>query len=102
MIEIETPQGTTPLDASEIDGLLVPVRYQSELNALEKEGIAQARSWARKSWKIRQEILTVSGMRKLHEKMFQSVWEWAGAFRSTEKNIGISAYQIQVRLHQLC
>jgi fido (protein-threonine AMPylation protein) len=33
-------------------------------------------------------------LRLLHKKMFGDVWIWAGEYRTTEKNIGITPYQI--------
>jgi Fic-DOC domain mobile mystery protein B len=34
----------------------------------------------------------------LHEKMFGGVWSWAGAYRTTERNIGVAAYRIPVEM----
>lgn len=40
-------------------------------------------------------------LRGLHRAMFDSVWRWAGTYRSTERNIGIAPHQISVQLRQL-
>jgi Fic-DOC domain mobile mystery protein B len=37
-------------------------------------------------------------VRKLHSRMFDQTWKWAGQYRRTEKNIGIPAYQIREQL----
>jgi Fic-DOC domain mobile mystery protein B len=33
--------------------------------------------------------------------MFRDVWQWAGSFRATERNIGIQAYRIGMELTSL-
>jgi Fic-DOC domain mobile mystery protein B len=33
--------------------------------------------------------------------MFDETWAWAGTFRKTGKNIGVPAYEIATRLHDL-
>lgn len=40
-------------------------------------------------------------MRALHTRMFGEVWQWAGTFRTTERNIGIQAYRIGTELANL-
>ena len=37
----------------------------------------------------------------LHKKMYGAVWEWAGSYRRTARNIGIDAYRIPMELKQL-
>jgi Fic-DOC domain mobile mystery protein B len=46
-------------------------------------------------------VLTEDFMRTLHRRMFGEVWQWAGRFRVTERNIGIQAYRIPVELAAL-
>ena len=38
---------------------------------------------------------------QLHKRMFGNVWNWAGKFRLTERNIGINPYQIGPELRSL-
>ena len=40
-------------------------------------------------------------VRQLHLRMFDQAWKWAGAYRTTEKNIGIPHYQIREALPAL-
>lgn len=40
-------------------------------------------------------------LRKLHKKMFGMVWSWAGNYRMTERNIGVSPFQISIKLQNL-
>ena len=41
-------------------------------------------------------------LQQLHKRMFGAVWQWAGQFRTTARNIGIGAYRIPVELRALC
>ncbi len=43
-------------------------------------------------------MLSENFLRTLHKRMFGEVWEWAGTFRTTERNIGVQAYRIGVEL----
>jgi Fic-DOC domain mobile mystery protein B len=47
-------------------------------------------------------ILDEAFIRKLHQRMFDRVWKWAGRFRRTDKNIGIAKEGIGVALRDLC
>ena len=40
-------------------------------------------------------------IKKLHKKMFSDVWTWAGCFRLSEKNIGVSWNIIGIELRKL-
>jgi Fic-DOC domain mobile mystery protein B len=98
------PPGATPLDPNEIGGLIPNIRLQSELNAREEDNIIRGRRWAitSRNRRLRNNLLSVEGLKLLHQKMFDEVWKWAGSFRVTEKNIGVLAYQITPQLHNLC
>ena len=37
-------------------------------------------------------------VRKLHQKMFDQTWKWAGQYRRTERNIGIPVQEIREKL----
>jgi Fic-DOC domain mobile mystery protein B len=100
-MKLDYPEGATPLDPNELDGLLLPLRTQGELNQAEQASILEARLWARRSRKIKAEILSVSGLLTLHRQMFSPVWAWAGKVRTTEKNLGVSPHQVQMKLHEL-
>ena len=97
-MNFEDPFGATPLEAEE-RVLLIPkhITLMSELNALEHANILMAEQWASRS----RFSLTVSYLKKLHQKMFDQTWKWAGQFRKTEKNIGVDAYRIETDLQQL-
>ncbi len=101
-MKIDYPQGATPLEREELEGLLLSIKTQGDLNRFEKQAIFECRFDLRKNRKIKKDILTLSGLKVLHRKMFAPVWSWAGEFRSTEKNIGIAPQEIQIQLQQLC
>lgn len=96
-------EGQTPLDPDEALGLKLGwVATRSDLNDAEGENILQGMRWAR--GQIRKQDVVVNSeafLRQLHERMFSLVWEWAGQFRQTERNIGVAPYQIAVQLRQL-
>jgi fido (protein-threonine AMPylation protein) len=81
---IRYPDGATPLDALEIEGLrLKHIVTRSELDRWEQENIQDAKFWLDRRRKG--SILNEQFICKLHEKMFGKVWKWAGEFRRTEK-----------------
>ena len=97
---IEYPDGATPLDPDEMEGLKFKhVTTRSELDHLEQANIQTGIAWMRKN--RRTDILTESYSRELHKRLFGEVWKWAGTFRKTEKNIGIDPVQIAVQLRVL-
>lgn len=101
MMEFNYPEGATPLEPSEAEGLLLThITTRSELNRWEQENIHEALAWIdrRKS----NDILNEPFMKKLHKQMFGNVWSWAGDFRQTEKNLGVPFYQIPIEVKKLC
>jgi Fic-DOC domain mobile mystery protein B len=44
---------------------------------------------------LKNDLLSATGIKKLHKKMFGSTWEWAGEFRKTQTNIGVAPANIQ-------
>jgi Fic-DOC domain mobile mystery protein B len=97
------PFGATPLDKNELDGL-IPDYFstQEELNESETRSIQSAVTWAKRSKKLKSELLTVPGVLLLHNRMFSGIWKWAGSFRVTEKNLGCLSQHIQTEVLQLC
>lgn len=94
--------GQTPLDEEELKGLRIKtISTREQLNEFEQKNIEDALLWARgKKWSS-SSILDAAFFRAIHQKMFGEVWEWAGEFRSTEKNIGVPPSQISTQLKQL-
>ena len=93
--------GATPLDPDESEGLVpTHVTTREELNRLEQENIVEAMQWLETARP--KEILSEAFLRKLHQRMFGRVWEWAGRFRASDKNIGVPRERIGVELRNLC
>jgi Fic-DOC domain mobile mystery protein B len=94
-----TLKGAT--SGTDISGLKVTAQSPGEINEFEAANIAEATEWAYKSRKLRNELLTGSGLLELHDRMYGKVWDWAGQFRKEDLNIGVNAHQIQNELGQL-
>jgi Fic-DOC domain mobile mystery protein B len=100
-MKFDVPEGATPLDPNEIDGLLLShITTRAELDRWEQENIAEAEVWSFR--RKHRDILTDGFARRLHKRMFGNVWRWAGTYRKTGKNIGIDALQIAIELRILC
>jgi len=97
---MEYPEGATPLDPDEMEGLLFKhVSTRGELDQLEQANITQGLQWLEKQKSP--DVLNEGFVCNLHKQLFGDVWEWAGSFRRTEKNIGIDPVHISVQLRQL-
>jgi len=99
-IDLDEQDGQTPLDPDERAGLIPShLTTKGDLNDWEQENILQAVQWARGQRKVN--VLTEAFCRKLHQKMFDQTWAWAGTFRKSDKNIGCDWTQICVKLRDL-
>jgi Fic-DOC domain mobile mystery protein B len=95
----DEPAGATPLTEEDKEGLIPAyISTRAELNQAEQRNILQAELWA---FRKRRNPLDTDFLRDLHRRMFDQVWKWAGAFRRTERSIGIDPSQIQIQLKQL-
>lgn len=100
-MEIKYPNGATPLDPNEIDGLLLThITTQNELNRWEQQNILKAEEWA--FGKKHRDLLSQGFICRLHKKMFGEVWKWAGQFRKTMKNLGVDKGIIANEVANLC
>lgn len=91
--------GQTPLDESETQGLLVPgIQTQAELNEFEQQNIEDAVLWSLKRSFRPAEVFSEAFIRRVHRNMFGNVWNWAGEFRQSDKNLGINKWQISTAL----
>ncbi len=96
----EADDKSTPLTAEEKDGLKLKwITLRSELNEAEAQNIAQAQVWLLSN--KNKDVCSDVFLRDLHKKMFGEVWNWAGSYRTSERNIGVAPYQISVKLMQL-
>ncbi|ATX81907.1 mobile mystery protein B [Mariprofundus ferrinatatus] len=100
-MQFDYPQGATPLDPDEAEGLrLTHITTREELNIFEAENIRTGMEWAWRS--RRKDIVSESFICLLHKKMFGNVWKWAGKFRQSNKNIGVAREMIGIELRHLC
>ena len=101
-LELEYNDGQTPLNEEEKEGLLVKsISTHIELNEFEQLNIEKAIEWLL-SRKLKQDkILTEDFIKELHRRMLGDVWAWAGEFRRSEKNIGVSWMKIGIELKTL-
>lgn len=101
-LELDYVFGQTPLDEDEKDALLIDsIVTRGELDEFEQLNIEEAVAWSLgQNIKI-EELFTEYFIKHVHKKMFGNVWEWAGKFRKTDKNIGVDKNQITIELKKL-
>lgn len=100
-LNLDYPDGATPLTAEELEGLIpAHIATRSELNAWEARNMLKAEQW--QLGRRRGDILTPAFVCRLHQRMFDETWRWAGTFRKTEKNIGVDRMHIAARTLDLC
>src|SRR5579863_6052149 len=91
----------TPLSPEEFADLIPSLATKEELNEWERENILRAREWAIRDRTSPTGMCFDAYVRKLHSRMFDQTWKWAGQYRRTEKNIGIPVYLIREQLGAL-
>lgn len=100
-MDFNYPEGATPLDPDEIEGLKHQhVETRGQLDQLEHQNIQDGYNWLSQQRKYRS-FVNEDFVKTLHQKLLGEVWSWAGQFRLTEKNIGVDPIQIPVELRNL-
>lgn len=94
--------GQTPIAEAEKLGLKLPLSTQAELDQVEQANIEQALFWLRGKRFSADKALSAQFLQQLHRRMFSNVWKWAGKFRQTEKNIGVSWIMVSREVKVLC
>lgn len=101
-LNFEYSFGHTPLDEDELEDLLIPgISTHIELNEFEQLNIESAIQWSLSQNLKAEVILTEAFVLSLHKRMYGKVWKWAGAYRKTNKNIGVDKWQIPSELKML-
>lgn len=101
-LEFDYKDGQTPLAEEEKEALKIKaITTQGELDEFEQLNIEKAVEWTIRTKFKPENILTEKFIKDLHKRMYGDVWKWAGKFRQTEKNIGISWIQISLELKNL-
>ncbi len=93
------PDGATPLDPDELDGLKFKhITMREQLDELEQANIESGLQWLARH---KGDVLTDDFVITLHRRLFGDVWDWAGSFRKTGKNIGVDPMHIGAELRML-
>jgi Fic-DOC domain mobile mystery protein B len=99
---LEYEDGQTPLEENEKEGLKIKsITTQGELDEFEQLNIEKAVEWTIRTNLKAEKILTEKFVKDLHKRMYGDVWKWAGEFRRSEKNIGITWTRIGIELRNL-
>jgi Fic-DOC domain mobile mystery protein B len=92
------PFGATPLTPEDVEGLLPTwVATRADLNLAEQTNIEHAVRWAfvgRKPVSHVEDLLTPQFSDRLHKRMFDEVWAWAGKRRRRITDIGVDPTEI--------
>jgi Fic-DOC domain mobile mystery protein B len=95
----QEPDDATPLAPEERDALLQTwITDRDDLNEAEQENIVKGAAWAGRRRGKPVDLLSEDFAKSLHKQMFGEVWQWAGSYRQTERNIGIEAYRIPAEM----
>lgn len=101
-LDLYYSEGQTPLDEDEKDGLLIKtITTRGELDEFEQLGVERANEWLLNRRLDVSKILTENFVKELHKRMFNDIWEWAGEYRKTNKNIGVDKFIIGIELKKL-
>lgn len=100
-MKFDFPDGATPLDPNEVEGLrLAHISTRAELDRWEQDNITAGEEWAFS--RQRKDLLGDTFIRRLHKQMFGTVWRWAGTFRKSDKNIGVTWWAVPSEMKKLC
>lgn len=90
----------TPLTPEEKRDLIpAHIAFRHELNAAEQNNITRGQDWALR--RRRRTIVEERFMLALHRRMFGEVWRWAGRYRTSERNLGVTPWEIPVEMRKL-
>lgn len=83
--------GATPLTPEDLEGLKLPATTHGELNELEAANIRQGQEWALRARSTRiPDMLSDQYVQRLHKEMYGEVWAWAGQYRHSDTNTGVT------------
>ena len=92
----------TPISEADARGLIPSwVATRADLNEVEATNVSHGYGWIFTNRFSIAEITDIVVVQELHRQMFGEVWEWAGAFRTTDLNIGIRWFEITESVKQL-
>jgi Fic-DOC domain mobile mystery protein B len=94
--------GKTSLSADELADLIPSLATKEELNEWERENILLARQWGMADRSSCLFVASDDYIRKLHHKMFDQTWKWAGQYRRSDRNLGVPFQQVRESIAALC
>jgi Fic-DOC domain mobile mystery protein B len=101
-LDLDLTDGQTPLDEDEKAGLLITsITTHGELDEFEQLGVEKATAWTLRAKPDIRRILTDDFVLELHKRMFEDIWQWAGEYRTSNKNLGVDKTQIRVEVKKL-
>jgi len=77
---LSTDKDATPIEPEDLQYLIPSLTTRSELNQWEAANIENGLASSRRSRIIKRELLSLTGIREVHKRMFNLTWTWAGAF----------------------
>ncbi|MBC8424790.1 mobile mystery protein B [bacterium] len=92
----------TALDPDDLEGLIPRVVSQAELDEHELKNILEAWKWIRSTRKLCADYPSPESLRRLHGRMFDRTWRWAGRYRVRATNLGFDPVDIPEAVAQLC
>ena len=96
------PEGASPITEEQKEGLLQRwVSTQNELNQIEKNNILLGQQWLFNNRQKKADFAAYTFLSKLHKKMFNDVYSWAGNKRTLEATIGIDPLLIRENVASL-
>jgi Fic-DOC domain mobile mystery protein B len=100
MIKIDHLPGSTPIDPDQLERLIPNIATRQEVNEFEATNILSANEWALNSRRLKNsDPFSERYVRRLHEKMFDQTWEWAGEYRKRETwPVGVDPKRIMEEL----
>jgi Fic-DOC domain mobile mystery protein B len=100
---VSGPADATPLTDDERQRLRLPVLTRDELNRAEADNISRAMTWLFFSRRrLRPETVAQEAwLKRLHRRMYDEVWTWAGQYRTTDRNLGVSYWQVRIDMRNL-
>jgi Fic-DOC domain mobile mystery protein B len=100
---MSTVPGTTPINLLDPNDLIPSISTEKERNEWERLNILIARAWALNPRVLsRRDPTDEIYLRRLHQRMFDKTWRWAGKYRSRDGiNIGCRFIEIRQLIPQL-
>lgn len=100
-MNFQYPPGATPLSPEDLEGLIPDhIGTQGELDAWEQQNILNARQ--RLARRKPRELLSDDAIKRIHRYMFGETWRWAGQYRHSNKNIGVTWERVPEQVRVLC